>query len=307
MLRLLLVFDTSCSGISSLSQLQKLREFHIETRRHEYSRRFFALCLQLLPGLQVNSGHIDLTARLWEPQLDKLCADEALGGVAAGCSLGLQQLVLEEPAALAAGLQLPNLRSLLLLRPTAAYQRDERFCSITELSLVFLGMNFCVPALEHLGGRLLRLAVGGSPDTLRPDVLLRLCPRLQHFCIGRKPRRMRLDGCSLLLPQLLSLDLWLDGEEGMAAPPPQLLLQLLQATPQLQQLRLRQVPLGRTEVNELVKVVRQGGILQQLQRFEFYHTLMMMPDVRRCYDFLVKHFVQSCPQLVHLEHPPEKF
>jgi hypothetical protein len=266
-LEVLLSDKVDRQGISALLKLNKLEGFFFCNENLVTEHSNMALCFELLPHLQSIYEDPDLSSL---ERLSKL-TEEALSSITGPCTLQLRQLVVSSVNCIPVHVSLPELQVFYLsgMPPEDGVLSSSRFPKLTELNtyevrdegeLYFL--------LGDMGKQLETLHVGifadsaleqmiyGAPDLGR---MLDNCPNLKELFLcsnigpiseaGLRPETL-LKLQTVVFYISCSLCSKLDSN---------LLQQILQLAPDLRNVRLKSVTLGKEDLEDLVELLMQNS------------------------------------------------
>jgi hypothetical protein len=307
--------------VKSLARLQQLREIHCTIGDAEYpdedkEKEWRHKLLEMLPQVEV-VGENDMTINT----MSNYCGHEELGLdfdqlPKTPFQLGLQQVVLSGTSSrIPSNISLPNLKALYLIEITDKFRPDARFANVVELCLGFLcNMDWYADILGHLGHQIRRLSIMEYEDTLYLDTILQMCPNLEEFYLPETP--LELDSHSkgaLKVDKLQVFHVDLSNASGRPMMASGLLVRLLQA-PNLRDLSITDVDLTRSDVQTIVRGLRQGSMLQNLKKFHYVNFWLdegrmqhlalgslEKPETKRRYDMVVEAMKLHCPLLEKID------
>lgn len=293
-------------GFKALSNLQHFKEFYFmqgafEPHETVYYKKLFWLCMKHLPKLRYLGDHCSLDNAMHYNCLGKLTTKWLLE-VGKPTTLALQDMTLYEASCIPDGVFLPNLTSLNLLEPRDNFQCDQKLTTVTELSIYDGTKEVCYRILEQLGEQLKKIRVFPLQDSIPMDQILNLCPNLNLLSyIGPEQITLASNINPDTLRQLTVLDMyyWPSADLGYSYGP-EALLQLLQA-PELRILRLHLNSVDQKEVDEIVRQLQQGEILQKLELAALWPP---RTNDKACYELatiqikcLQSNMVLHCPKM----------
>lgn len=309
------LMKVSFKGFKALSNLQHLAEFIFyfplpENKRQDrydqildHNIKNYKASMYYMPKLRVVGERMirDTRQELDHVQVFVYCNEEALRNLRIPSTLGLQELIVSTPPV--AGIEFPNLTSLLLYHKGDPWQSHEPLCcsslvSLTEL-IIFnqrdLNISFYKKILNQVAVQLKSLWLYlGSAEV---DEVLRLCPNLTHF---------HADGilklASTVTPHTLRnlhvLELRFDERVDVN---PELLLQLLQA-PKLRELLIVCKFPSLPEHVPIVNMLEEHTILQKLEQVVLVETQQYAPGVANYSTCVMEAMISCCPNLVDVSY-----
>jgi hypothetical protein len=285
-LSLTLGTQTSSDGIASLATLQHLQEFTYHETDTPWNRekangnkKFFAMCLQLLPRLRVSCSAVEI-----ELELDNFLSDFAskafrdLQGLLPSV-LRLRTLALHNASEMPVDVALPELSTLTLVTPQATFQLGYGFSSVTELSLQGVRVPLLERILARLGRQLRKLSVLVW-DTLFVDRVFRMCPELQVFYISQYPTHivgLEAPLGHLALSCLTEFGFVVQSDQCCSAVRTDHLLQMLRAAPNLHVLHLKNVFFCDKDDEDIGWALEQRSILQNLEKLCCFYEWPELP------------------------------
>jgi hypothetical protein len=302
--------EVTAKGFKALSNLHQLEEFiffvykcHCRdctfccfspNEKFQRNTKNLTLCMQHLPNLRVAGQKITHGGRYpfiyW---VMAMSTAEALLRVNKPCTLGLQEMT---ASSLPDGIELLNLTSLQLCKPSMGFLCGSRLSKVSELGLYQVKKDTCIQILTQIGQQLkiLRLDV---VETIEIDIILGLCPNLQHLEVLRGPIRLSNKVDPTTLGQLNILELKFDPNYAVEVGAG-MLLQLLQA-PELRKLVLVcKFPRQQGESMEIISMLKRLKILQKLEQA----TLQAIGSSRGFSDVILNYMTVHCPNLTDVSN-----
>jgi len=214
------------------------------------------------------------------------------------CVLGLQEVAV---SSLPDGIELPNLTSLQLCRPSLDFQCDSRFTKVSELGLSEVSKDSCVQVLTQIGRQLKILRVD-VVDTLEVDEILRLSPNLKHLALVGGPKSLKVatqvDSNTLRRLKVLELRFSRDYNEYNDEVSADVLLELLRA-PELRKLVLVcRFPKRLENAAEMIGLLQHQKILQKLECVVLEGTAQSGAFS----DLLLNSMTVNCPNLIDVSN-----
>jgi hypothetical protein len=306
--------SVSEKGFKALSNLQHFEEFifcsmdlmycKARINADDVYKKNLHLCIQHLPKLRIIGERIDCQDPSQPVILGQVTTEQLLR-MNKPLTLGLQEATLSQVSSIPAGISLPNLKTLLLLKPSRNFHCDSRLSTVTELCLHGVSMATCLKILDQIGRQLKKLILYVT-DTMFVDKILSLSPNLEHFAVVRSPTRLKVASCinPVTLQRLEVLELLMRRPSVEYVIDSEVMLQLLQA-PNLRQLEMRLVTMQQREAEEIVRRLQRGEILQKLesailQPFHEYHVDNPCKEERDRMDLVTSSMVMHCPKLVNV-------